>query len=1032
MWLNRIRYLIVLCCCLCITGPAWPATIAIGKGSYTTTLPSSVPASKRPPATQYITSNITGPVPTTKWYSSLVSSAYSSCHFAFPLAMNVTNAATYTGLEFGLPVVSAQADGVVAPLEKDLEIRGTIDSRYLKADSVKMDGYSDWTVSPLWQDNASTEYFQATYGRGLLFIYLNFSANCNPRILAGADFEQVIDENGAVATGTISTDHIGVKYKNVWYGLFAPAGSTFTITGNQVSITLPADKRYFSIGLMTKSADLSYFYQHAYAFVTDTRVSWAYNETTNDITTTFSLTTEPKQGLQNTALIALLPHQYKNSSEPVSSVYTYTTLRGTMKLLEADTFTVTNKFYGVLPYLPDKGSYDKTHLAVLLGNDKNSSLAKTDTYYNAKQVAKIANLLPIADQLQDTETRDYLADRLKTVLVNWFTYTSGETNRFFYYDNVWGGLIGYNAEFYGYNYTDHHFHYGYLVYAAALLSLYDSSFKDDYGPMIEYLIRDYANSNRDDTMFPFLRHFDPYLGHSYCDGLAQSDFGNNQESSSEAMNAWAGMILWGMVTNNDTIRDTGIYGYTTEYSGVHDYYFDVDNDIYSSEYTHRITGILFDSKIEYTTWWTSADEAIYGIQMIPGTASMLYLGYYPDYCEAGYDAFFADNGGYENYDYWYNILWQFQCFYDPDLALSKYNENAKIDTDGDSFTFLYHWICNFLELGQVDIRVYADTPYYAVFNKAGVRTYLAYNAETTAKQISFYGSGYLGSIYVKPGRMAAATAFACEVTTVAPNSAANSGPCSITMEGTGFQTGLQVFLVRSGQDDVAATTVNYTNASKIVAEFDLTSLAPGDWALVVVNPGGDIDTAKNMSFSITGYTPSVTMVSPNQASNNNQVRIQVTGTNFYNGSQIKLSRTGEADIVATENIRGSITQISGLLDIRDKKLGRWDVVVTNTDDKAGTYASGFEITQSDAVYVYPNPCKLAQNNIVYFANISHQAAVSIYDLNGVLVFSVNNVSANPYAWHLENNSGRGIASGIYIYVIQDGASIKRGKIAIIK
>ncbi|MDD5259989.1 MAG: glycosyl hydrolase, partial [bacterium] len=750
MWLNRIRYLIVLCCCLCITGPAWPATIAIGKGSYTTTLPSSVPASKRPPATQYITSNITGPVPTTKWYSSLVSSAYSSCHFAFPLAMNVTNAATYTGLEFGLPVVSAQADGVVAPLEKDLEIRGTIDSRYLKADSVKMDGYSDWTVSPLWQDNASTEYFQATYGRGLLFIYLNFSANCNPRILAGADFEQVIDENGAVATGTISTDHIGVKYKNVWYGLFAPAGSTFTITGNQVSITLPADKRYFSIGLMTKSADLSYFYQHAYAFVTDTRVSWAYNETTNDITTTFSLTTEPKQGLQNTALIALLPHQYKNSSEPVSSVYTYTTLRGTMKLLEADTFTVTNKFYGVLPYLPDKGSYDKTHLAVLLGNDKNSSLAKTDTYYNAKQVAKIANLLPIADQLQDTETRDYLADRLKTVLVNWFTYTSGETNRFFYYDNVWGGLIGYNAEFYGYNYTDHHFHYGYLVYAAALLSLYDSSFKDDYGPMIEYLIRDYANSNRDDTMFPFLRHFDPYLGHSYCDGLAQSDFGNNQESSSEAMNAWAGMILWGMVTNNDTIRDTGIYGYTTEYSGVHDYYFDVDNDIYSSEYTHRITGILFDSKIEYTTWWTSADEAIYGIQMIPGTASMLYLGYYPDYCEAGYDAFFADNGGYENYDYWYNILWQFQCFYDPDLALSKYNENAKIDTDGDSFTFLYHWICNFLELGQVDIRVYADTPCYAVFNKAGVRTYLAYNAETTAKQISFYGSGYLGSIYVKP------------------------------------------------------------------------------------------------------------------------------------------------------------------------------------------------------------------------------------------------------------------------------------------
>lgn len=1032
MWFKRIRYLVIFCCIICITGPVWPATVAIGKGSYTTSMPSSVPSGKYPPTAQYVTNNITGPVPTTKWYSSLVSSAYSSCHFAFPLAMNVTNTTSYTGLEFGLPVVTGTDDAVIAPLEQDLEIRGNIGGRYLKADNVKVDGYGDWTVSPLWQDNTSTEYFQATYGHGLPFIYFNFSGSCDPKIIASANFEQVFDENGTVATGIISTDHLGLKYKNVYYGLFAPTGSTFNVIGNEISITLPVDKRFFSVGLMTKSADLAYFYQHAYAFVTGSRVSWAYNEANNDLVTTFNLTTTAKQGSQTNAFLTLLPHQYKNSSDSVSSIYTYTTLLGKMKLLEGNSFTVTNKFYGVLPFLPDKGSYDKTHLAALLARDRDSSLSKTDTYFNGKQVAKIANLIPIADQLQDTATKNYLIDRLKTVLINWLTYTSGETNRFFYYDNIWGGLIGYGAEFYGYNYTDHHFHYGYLVYAAALLSMYDSSFKDDYGLMVEYLIRDYANWRRDDTMFPFLRHLDPYLGHSYCDGLAQSDYGNNQESSSEAMNAWAAMILWGMVTNNDTIRDAGIYAYTTEYSGVHDYYFDVDNDIFPAEYTHRITGILFDSKIEYTTWWTGADEAIYGIQMIPSTASMLYLGYYPDYCKASYDAFFIDNGGYENYDYWYDILWKFQCFYDPELATHKLNESVKIDTDGDSFTFLYHWIYNFLELGQVDISTYADTPYYAVFDKAGTRTYLAYNAETTTKKVSFYGPGYLGSIYVRPASMVAATGFACEVTAVSPSSMANSGQGTITIEGTGFETGLQVSLVRAGQVDINAVAVNYVSATRILAEFDFTGLAPGDWSLVVVNPGGDIGGAKNMSFTITGYTPTVNLVSPNQASNTNQVRVQVTGTNFYSGGQIKLSRAGEADIIATENVCASITSISGLLDIRNKTPGLWNVVVTNSDTKAGTFPNGFEITRNNSIYVYPNPCKLFRDQNVYFANLSSQSDLSIYDLNGDRVFTESNIITNPYAWNLENNSGRRIASGIYTYVIQAGETIKKGKLAIIK
>ena len=61
--------------------------------------------------------------------------------------------------------------------------------------------------------------------------------------------------------------------------------------------------------------------------------------------------------------------------------------------------------------------------------------------------------------------------------------------------------------------------------------------------MVLLLIRDIASPDRDDPLFPFLRTFDPYAGHSWASGTALFGSGNNQESSSEAMNAWTGIIV---------------------------------------------------------------------------------------------------------------------------------------------------------------------------------------------------------------------------------------------------------------------------------------------------------------------------------------------------------------------------------------------------------------------------------------------------------------------------------------------------------
>jgi endoglucanase Acf2 len=70
----------------------------------------------------------------------------------------------------------------------------------------------------------------------------------------------------------------------------------------------------------------------------------------------------------------------------------------------------------------------------------------------------------------------------------------------------------------------------------------DSEFLSTYGEMLKLVTKQYANWERNDTFLPYLRTFDPWIGHSYAGGTS-SGGGNNQESTSEAMQSWVGMFL---------------------------------------------------------------------------------------------------------------------------------------------------------------------------------------------------------------------------------------------------------------------------------------------------------------------------------------------------------------------------------------------------------------------------------------------------------------------------------------------------------
>jgi endo-1,3(4)-beta-glucanase len=57
--------------------------------------------------------------------------------------------------------------------------------------------------------------------------------------------------------------------------------------------------------------------------------------------------------------------------------------------------------------------------------------------------------------------------------------------------------------------TDHHFHYGYWVEAAAAVAAEDLDFyRTSLEPYINTLIRDYANNDKEDPQFVYSRHKD--------------------------------------------------------------------------------------------------------------------------------------------------------------------------------------------------------------------------------------------------------------------------------------------------------------------------------------------------------------------------------------------------------------------------------------------------------------------------------------------------------------------------------------------
>jgi endoglucanase Acf2 len=552
---------------------------------------------------------------------------------------------------------------------------------------------------------------------------------------------------------------VGVTVNRTHYGLFAPGGATWLPAGSDVDELSSSlgGKSYFSIAVLpdNRPETIKWFQDRAFAFVRDTNIEYRYDARSSSVKTVFSITKETMEGQQTELPIALYRHQHLNlvDREPLTE-FEFAGPRGNMKVLSGESFTTSTKFLGVLPSLPVPES-SKAILGPMVEayfeelSARERTFERDDTYWNGKEFGKISEVIQIATQIGKDKICEQLVKLLQRRLESWFD--AADTERFFYYDKTWNTLIGY-PDSYGSADTlnDHHFHYSYFIKAAATIAQYDPDWvrAENYGGMIDLLIRNCATGERGDPLFPWMRFFDPYAGHSWASGNAAFASGNNQESSSESMNFATALILYGEAIGDERIRDLGVYWHATEAEAIKHYWFDNDGEVFPTGFGAPCVGMVWGDGGTYGTWWTANPEEIHGINFLPLTGGSLYLARDPDYVKRNFESMLAANERFHNAGFegdplkptaWQDITYEYLALADPADAARRYQVNG-LETNsefGETKAHTHQWIAALTWLGRYDASVQANWPTAVAFNKQGKRAYVVYNGGQNSQPVKF-------------------------------------------------------------------------------------------------------------------------------------------------------------------------------------------------------------------------------------------------------------------------------------------------------
>jgi endoglucanase Acf2 len=727
---------------LAVALPATAQPVKLGAGSYHLTPQAG---DKSVPQAPFRTeAMLKRAAPTSQWYSTLIFNPKPEAIFVQPITVKATPA----GLEFALPSKEA-----VNSVRQDVEIRYPHRDPLLIAPvafepgSAKLANADDWSID-ISMARGSDDML-TTVARGHPYASIKVTRG-DLRLSLPAAGQRVHTE----ADPRVLALKVGAKT----YAMFGPSGVKWEpVSASEWIARLPAGAGYLSVaGLPDDKAEtLALFTRHAYAFIQRTRVEWRYDEASSQVETTFKATTKVMEGPDNGPLLGLYPHQwFRNALVDGKLGPSFDTVRGKLRLLASSQFKTITTYNGFVPYWPAiTASPRLDELKDLMQKDLGTAGRELQregksAYWAGKGLQRTLKLAEVFEQQGDNASRDRLLDLLKKRAEDWL---GGNSSRgYVQYDKALGVVNIYPEEFFAVTeINDHQFWFGYWIRVAAELALRDPAWidKERWGGMIELLIADIATTERGRSDFPFLRNWDAYESHTWANGIGVGEFGNNNESSSEAINAWVGLILWGEITGNKALRDLGVYMYTNEIEAINHYWFDIHGQVFASEYKSAEVSQVFGGMYRHDTWWIDDPRQIKGINLLPVTTAHTYLGRDPTFVKRSLGTLSPETELWNRIakkpsppppkDIWQDVFAQYLALADPVQALKTWQRWGSVEL-GASRSYTMNFMLNLEAMGTPDFSVTADTPLHAVFKRVdGSRTYLAFNARKTPMEVKF-------------------------------------------------------------------------------------------------------------------------------------------------------------------------------------------------------------------------------------------------------------------------------------------------------
>ncbi|CAB4305353.1 unnamed protein product [Prunus armeniaca] len=341
-----------------------------------------------------------------------------------------------------------------------------------------------------------------------------------------------------------------------------------------------------------------------------------------------------------------------------------------------------------------------------------AEVTTTSSYFYGKLIARAARLALIAEEVACLDVIPSIKKFLIETIEPWLEGTFSGNG--FLYDAKWGGLTtkqgstDSGADFGFGIYNDHHFHLGYFVYGVSVLAKIEPAWGAKYKPQAYSLVEDFINKGKlSNLLYPRLRSFDLYKLHSWAGGLTEFADGRNQESTSEAVNAYYSAAMMGKAYGDTQLEATGSMLAALEIQAAQMWWHvrEGGNKIYEKDFTreNRMVGVVWSTKRDSGLWFapSEAREIRLGIQMLPISpiTEVLFsdVGFAREVVNWTLPALHREGEGVD--EGWKGFVYCVQGIYDKEGALEKIRSLKGFD-DGNSLTNLLWWIHS-RKLGKV-------------------------------------------------------------------------------------------------------------------------------------------------------------------------------------------------------------------------------------------------------------------------------------------------------------------------------------------